>query len=751
MKRRRVFALIVSIATVFASVISPAMATPASYGAPAGWRDIPDYPVFTDTYKGWSGSGGQLETVNGQLPVDTQQTYQNLPSLRFNITQSSTEWLSALLVLAEWASHDITGYVANGYLEFNVKGLHGGEQFKIGAVDHFGKRSPVEISSTVPVANYTTVTTQWQHVKIPLKDIFDPSLGIDAYGAKAIILDRTNNDPVCVWLNQIKLTTTDKEQGYPAIKINQVGYLNTAEKYAKVSGFEDEFHATVGTPFQVRRVADDSIAYSGQLELVKDYDPESGERVLKAVFSDLVESGEYTITVDAQGIEKSLKFKIGNDIFNPLLADASKYYYYQRSGMAITAQYHNFPRPDYTPQDTAAIYESDPARTKDVSKGWFDAGDKGKWMASGAEAANTMLWSYDMFPESYSDDTNIPESGNGVPDVLDEVRWELEWILKMQDTDGGVYGRVNSYPSDEQINQRVINDVFEGVANVKPTNDTALAATALTRASLVFAQYDPVFANQCLQAAKQAWTYLEQHPANIKGPGYTSDNDKKSRLGASAALYRATGEAKYNQYFIANYTQFNEPFENKHSDFSPTFIYVDYVMAANHSMAVENWFRQKFTIYRNDRMERYEHNAWSNLIDNGNYYWGSNNVVMATALEVLIGSKTLGLYDDNVKNMALDALNYVLGANAMRKSFVTGYGEDSIKTIFSTFNNHPTPGVPKGWIPLGVNQYNGGGSSNFPAKDYLDSSDEWTTNEHSVGAACNLMFITAFANGQDFN
>ncbi len=725
------------------STISATTVDAASYGAPAGWRNIPDHPVFTDAFNGWASSGGELV-----VGVDSTQVYGGHPSLKFSITQSDISWMDAGLVLAEWASHDISGYLPNGYLQFNVKGKVGGEQFKIGVVDHFGQRRPVEIKVTVPVSTYASVTTTWKSVRIPLSAIFDSASGLDAYGAKAIVLDRVNGQPFTVWLNQIKLTTTDKEKGFPAIKVNQVGYLSSAQKQAKVSGFEDELSATVGTPFQVRRKSDDSVAYSGQLALVKDYDSESGERVLKAVFTDLKETGEYYLTVDAVGVAPSLHFKIGKGLFTPLLADASRYYFYQRSGMDITTQYHDFPRGDPLPLDHVAVFESNPALTKDVSKGWFDAGDKGKWMASGAAAATTQLWSYELFPHSYADNTNIPESGNGVPDVLDEVRWELEWIMKMQDTDGGIYGKVDD---NESKTKRVIRDMYNGVANVKPTNDTALAATALAHGFFAYARFDPAFANACLNAAKRAWQYLEDHPNNIKGPGYTADDDKDSRLGAAGALFRATGEIKYNTYFQANYTRTQSQFENAHGDWvgAPFFAFCDYVQATNPDAAIVNWFTTRFGTYRSSRLARYEGNAWGNAIHNGNYYWGSNNIVIGTALEVMVGSKILGIYDARAKNMALDALNYALGSNAMRKSLVTGYGEDCIRTVFNTFNDYPGQGVPKGWIPLGVNQYNGGGSSNFPAKDYLDSSDEWTTNEHSVGAACNLMFIAAFALGHD--
>ena len=225
MKGKKLLALIACIAIGFTPVISPStVAHASSYGAPEGWRNLQDFYVFKDKYDGWSGSSGGLETVNGALPVDTQQIYENLPSLRFNIT-TKVDWMSAILVMAGWANHDIHNYVPNGYLEFNVKGKNGGEQFKIGGDDHVERRaSGVEHTVFKSITNYVTVTTDWQHVKIPLKDIYnDPSFDLDEYNAKAIMLERENDEPVTVWLNQIKLTSPDKEPGFPAIKVNQVG------------------------------------------------------------------------------------------------------------------------------------------------------------------------------------------------------------------------------------------------------------------------------------------------------------------------------------------------------------------------------------------------------------------------------------------------------------------------------------------------------------------------------------------------
>jgi hypothetical protein len=746
MKRKRLFVLCFSITVVCTTVITAQ--------APAGWRNLPDFYVFKDKVGGWSGCGaGELETVNGNLPVDTQVTYENLPSLRFNLTTQLTSWMSIIITLAEWCNHDVSRYVPNGYLEFNVKGKTGGEQFVIGAVDHVSERaSGIEHTTTKPVTNYCSVTTGWQHVKIPLKDILDPVLGMDPYNAKALVLDKVTANPFCVWINQLKLTSPDKENAFPAIKVNQVGFREASEKYAYVSGFEDDFTATAGTTFQVKRVSDNTVVYSGQLVLVAGYDGnDSGERVFKAVFTDLKQPGDYYITVNAPAIEQSPKFKIGNDVYKPLLADVTRYMYYQRAGINLVAPYcPDYPRNDKTALDATAIFESNSSVTRDVSKGWYDAGDLGKYVTTGAGTVINMLWSLELFPEVYQDNQfNIPESGNGKLDILDEVKWELDWMLKMQDAaSGGFYAQVQS-DDDGNITKRIIKDTVDGVTNVRPTEPTASAAAALAQASLLFAKSDAAYAQTCLNAAKNAWTYLEKNPNNIKAMGpYGTDDDTKYRFLAAASLYRATGETKYNDYFMANYTGDKDAYENATGDFIGTrsFAYFAYLKASNRNSDAVKWFTNEFTIWVNNKIARYQSSAWGNTIANGNYYWGSNSQVLGICMEAIIGSKLLGTYNDTINKMALGSLNWILGANPMRKSFVSGYTDDSIKTAFASYSNDGKPGIPKGIMPGGPNRYQGAGLSIFPAKCYEDSADDWTTNEHNIGSNSTLVFITAFAN-----
>ncbi|MCL6588597.1 MAG: glycoside hydrolase family 9 protein [Firmicutes bacterium] len=750
MKNKHLLALCVGIALVCITVIGPMMAVNAQ--APAGWRNLPDFYVFKDSISGWSGSGnGELETVNSNLPVDTTVTYENLPSLRFNLQTKLSSWISVVICLAGWANHDVSRYVPNGYLEFNVKGKNGGEQFTIGAIDHVTERaSGVEHTITVPVTNYCTVTTGWQHVKIPLKDILAPSLDMNAYEAKALTIGLVTSDPVCVWINQLKITSPDKENAFPAIKVNQLGFRVSSVKYAWVSGFEDDFSAVAGTQFQVKKVSDNSVVYSGQLVLVADYDAnDSGERVFKAGFTGLKQPGDYYITVNASGIDKSPRFKIGDDVYKPLVADASRYFYYQRANIGLVSPYcGNFPRKDKTPGDFTASFKSNPASIRDVSKGWYDAGDSGKYVTTGAATLSNLFWAYELYPGAFFDNqNNIPESGNGVPDILDEARWELEWMLKMQDTgSGGFYTRV---ATADDGTTRLIRDTDGVTANIKPTNDTAYAAAALAHASIIYAKFDSAFAQTCLNSAKSAWAYLEQNPNNIKAPDtpYASDTDLAARFWAAAALYRATGEAKYNNYVTSNYTNAGSALDSMTGDevWDWNTAFFCYMKANNRSSDVERWYRDKFTKWTNNKVDRYKSSPWGNIIINGNYYWGSNDVILNVPMEALAGSTILGTISEDIQNMAFSALNYILGANPMRKSMVSNEGDDSVKNVYSTFSEDGLAGVPNGFMAGGANKYQGAGLSIFAAKCYMDSTCEWTTNEHTIGWNSVLVFMSAFA------
>jgi len=753
-----VFANVV-VTTILTGLITFLPMTETNDEAPEGWRNLQDITIFAEQANGMSCSGGgELEVVNGNLPVDGIVTYNASPSLRLNVTtEVSSYWWLCLLTLRSWCPHDVSQYVSKGFLEFNVKGKEGGEQFLIGAKDQVRERKSGEEKEVAkPVTDYCTITTEWQRVEIPLADIMDPSLGIDPSNIMVIVLKNADLNPLTVWLNGIKITSRDKEKSYPAIKVNQIGFLLDGSKYALVSGFEDELQISEDTIYDIRDISNDRSVFEGRLSLVETYDQhDSGEKIFKADFSSLEKAGDYYIAIDSGGIDRSPVFRLGDDVFMPLMVDAARYFYYQRSGIELTKEYcPDYPRKDLTPQDVSAVFDSNENSKRNVTKGWYDAGDLGKYVSSGSTALSDLFWAYEFYPSLFVDNQlDIPESGNGVPDILDEARWEIEWIIKMQDPgSGGFYARVQS-DNDSDVTKRIVRDREGNRTNIRPTDDTACAAAVLAHSYLLFLEYDQAFAERCLHLACKAWDYLDRNPHNIKSPNgpYSVDDDRADRLWASASLFRATHEQKYNNYFVDNYREMMSRFENQYGDGSGCsnnwmdafFCYSKSIHADNDAL---EWFSSKFKIWLDNKFKRYEESPWDNVVTNGNYYWGINSQILGISQEAIIGSSLLGEHEKPVHDMAMASLNWILGANPMRLSFVSGYGHDDIDVIFSViYGNDGREGIPKGYLPGGPNRYEGGGLSRFPAKNYLESAGNWTTNEHTVYWNSALVFVAAYA------
>ncbi|WP_339282115.1 glycoside hydrolase family 9 protein [Paenibacillus sp. FSL H8-0282] len=774
-KKASVFLALTMFVTIFFS--NPIKTNAATPEAPAGWRDLLDYQIFSNISDGWAGdSGFGLETENSKLPIDSTAMYNGLPSLLLNAkTPTSPSWYNALITVAGWKAYDFTSYHPNGFLEFNIKGNAGGESFLLGFKDRvFERAAGNEITTTVNINNYVNITTSWTHVKIPLKDLIQVSQGIDVSSIDALSIKNNGFQPLKVWLNDIRVTSPDKEKEYAPIKVNQLGYPVDGVKQALVTGFEDVLTVDAGTTFNIINATNNSTAYSGTLVLTKNYDAiDSGERIFTADFTNLTIPGKYYVSV--QGLQNSPKFTIGeaNEIYEPFLNDVTRYFYYQRTGINITSPYtQNYQRTDFTP-DTAVPLMSNPSIKKDVSKGWYDAGDKGKYVNAGAKALSDLFWAYEMMPEKFTDNQfNIPESGNGIPDILDEARWELEWMLKMQDAaTGGFYARVTFQDDDNMVDREIIDkDTVSSRTDIKTTADTATAAGVLAHAYLIYQNIDPAFAQSCLDAAIDAWGYLEAHPENIRTPNtgrwpYDVTDDASNRLWAAGSLYRSTGDAEYNDYFLANYTDMGIFFEDT-LDFASGWAntwntgFFSYLKAANPDSGVLSWYSDKFQQWFNDKVSRYNDSPWKSIIKDGNYYWGITMQVADTPMEMIIGTKLLGTFESNraiINEINNSQLDWILGQNPVGVSFVSGYGDNSVKYPFSImYRTDGLPGVPKGYLVGGPNKYSnditvGNQISRFAAKNYTDNFQEWTTNEHTVYWNSGLVFIAAFATGNSSN
>ena len=323
-------------------------------GTPPASNDLQDIPVFKDQLFGtWS--GGDILTVGAnrdQLPIDTTQTYGGLPSLRFDVVGPNNWWWASILAGQDWMPYSVEHYLRNGYLEFNVKGSAGGEVFILQVGDLDNARTPAETTlASVGSWDYVWLTTDWQHVRIPLSALMPESAVLphgrfDPRQFRVLRFGEAYWGPYAktFWLNDIKFTSPDREPSAPAIRVNQVGYLPLGEKYAYVADFPDALTADVGTRFEVRNAVNDTVVYTGALALVDALEPfVSGEKVLRADFSRLWRPGQYYVVVNAGGIDPSPAFEVGWRLYKPALRDAMRYFLYQRQGIAIEEPFAPIP------------------------------------------------------------------------------------------------------------------------------------------------------------------------------------------------------------------------------------------------------------------------------------------------------------------------------------------------------------------------------------------------------------------------
>jgi endoglucanase len=265
-------------------------------------------------------------------------------------------------------------------------------------------------------------------------------------------------------------------------------------------------------------------------------------------FTALATPGRYHVVTDDGQV--SFPFDVAADVFDPLVRAVQRSFYYQRAFTAVDAAHAEGPW----------VHPSDADRAPPgVRAGWHDAGDYSLYSASLGNALFWLLEAYSDFAPA-SDQTNIPESSNGVPDLLDEARWGLEWLLSVQDASGGFrnttcqegYGPYGTNAPDRMPPYK--NGEVGTLA-------TARAVALLAYASAVFRPHDAAFANRSLQRARAGYAYLREHwTENTDGPtcpAYRADGNadvgNQARMFAAAGMLLATSELRFRDDFEQTY------------------------------------------------------------------------------------------------------------------------------------------------------------------------------------------------------
>ncbi len=486
-------------------------------------------------------------------------------------------------------------------------------------------------------------------------------------------------------------------------------------------------------------------------------DEASGDHVYAADFSDIKKAGVYYVRNDSGAV--SHRFRIGEDVYRELQRDMTKALYYQRCGCELEKAYAGVYTHPCCHMGDAVLWE-DRSVVKEVKGGWHDAGDYGRYISPAAVAVAHLLYAYDLFPDSFKESLTIPESGNGMPDVLNECRYELEWMLKMQDEEGGAYHKLTSERHADFIMPQ--EDLAQFYLFPVSSMATADYAASMALASRVYRKFDEAFADRLSDAAHRAYGWLEKHPEYVgfKNPEscntgeYDDTCDLDERLWAAAEMLVTTGEKKYQERLDAlleeNLTKTDFGWTDV-SGFAALAILTD----ASHKASADSAENlRRAVIAEADRLVAVsQKSGYGVAMEPEDYVWGSNMVVLNRGMLLVLAALLTG-QNEIYEQTALAQMNYLLGTNAVDYSYVTGHGEHA----YMHPHNRPTEcdGIElpmPGWVSggpfktpcdeVGMKQIPAGTP---PMKCYVDHAACYSLNEITIYWNTPAVFVTAYFN-----
>lgn len=575
-----------------------------------------------------------------------------------------------------------------------------------------------------------------------------------------------------------RLTATEEEIVMSEISINQVGYFPDAPKFGMLANAGSE-----SLYWGLLDAETSAIRLTASTQVISD-DAASGDTLQVADFSEFNTVGRYRLLI---GNTTSAPFTIGTDIYQQLRIDALRYFYLNRSGIELEADYageDHARAPSHVSDDNVTCYRGTDAEGQtwegcsyslNARGGWYDAGDYGKYVVNGGISLWTLLNLYERLPDALPDGAlNIPESGNGLSDLLDEGRWEMEFLLSMQVPAGEpqagmvhhklhdlAWEAIPALPVTEFDNN---NDFRPGNGRyVYPPSTAAtynLAATA-AQCARIWRGIDTVFAERCLLAAQTAFQAAQDNPVAIAGntPGSGGGNYDDRAVAdelfwAAAELYITTDEAAYLDAMKSTpyLSRFGGTGKSSAMYWGDTAALgaLSLVLHAVDLPEVEQLQRQ-IVLTANSYSGRIAMEGYRVPI--AAYPWGSNSAVLNNAIILAYAYDISG--DTRYLGGMTESMDYILGRNALAFSFVSGYGERAMTNPHHRFwgnepaNGYPAPppgvvaggpnGEPSDPTALAAAQLDAG-----PARRCVDLRGSWSTNEVTINWNAPLAWVATY-------
>ncbi|MCU4175247.1 glycoside hydrolase family 9 protein [Carboxylicivirga sp. N1Y90] len=544
------------------------------------------------------------------------------------------------------------------------------------------------------------------------------------------------------------------------IFINQAGYLPSSQKHVYVD-YQAESFSIIN-----RETA--KPVFTGELTIRSEKDVNTGLSIYEGDFSTLTEPGDYLVKIKSSlnsGIT-SYPFKISTSPYANLIEKANKSLFLQRCGMDLLEEYAGEHHRCKCHLDDAKYHPTAALEgNKDVTGGWHDAGDYGKYIAAGSVTSAYLLLAYELAPvKHYSDSWGIPESGNGISDLLDEIKYEVDWMLKMQREDGAVHEKVHTklyadfMMPGESKTQRYIYEVS--------STATADFVAIMARVSRVYESIDQNFSDRCKKAALKSYAYLQKHPdifpeggfknpADTKAGGYSDAYDKDERLWAATELFILTGKKKYYH----DYQLLKEVVGSSFSEASwanpSTLAY--YTMLFSDNAKIDEVEKKALKASLIEYCDRHvaiaEKDGFRTGMLANDFVWGSTSSVLKKAINLIYGYELTG--NEAYKNLAISHMDYIVGVNVHKISFVTGVGTKRILHLhhapsIADMHAEPIPGILSGGPNKFLNDaalQNAFDENTPPAKCFVDDVESYASNENTISGHSVLYFVATYIDG----
>lgn len=554
----------------------------------------------------------------------------------------------------------------------------------------------------------------------------------------------------------LNLTAQDQKK----IFINQVGFYPDGKKIAIV-------HDVKAASFTVVTEEGRKRVYKGKLsEPVKSQ--YSDKMFRTADFSGLQKPGKYIVVVPGTG--ESYPFQVRNEIHRDIAAASIKNYYFQRLSIPLQEKFAGkWHRPAGHPDQKVRIHSSAVSSSRPVNtvisspRGWYDAGDYNKYIVNSGITMGTMFSAYEEFPQFYQRlNLDIPESTNQVPDILDELLWNLRWMMTMQDPeDGGVYHKLTNPDFDKMVMPHEANEPRYVVQ--KGTAATLDFSAVMAQASRIFRNFEndlPGLADSCLVASQKAWAWSQRNPLVVYNQneinknhdpdittGAYGDNDFSDELiWAAAELFVTTSEQSYldlikpasDPLVIPSWNQVRTlgyytllRFQNRVPSSKKEII--DQIQKQLFSKADEMIAGSSKTAFKTVMGQTVK-----------DYIWGSSSVAANQGILLMNAYRLSG--KKQYIEAAVTNLDYLLGRNATGYSFVTGFGSKQVmhphhRPSEADGIKEPIPGMLSGGPNPGM-QDKCNYPTSIPEEAFTDDVCSYASNEIAINWNAPLVYLS---------